>query len=84
MDEAESDAYNELSMGIGRSLVKGTFSHGGDTSDALVVLESVVVGTCLTLIKLGGDEAILEVMMQRARERMAEARLKDIQPEGTA
>lgn len=54
------------------------------TSDVMVLTESVLVGVALACVRLGGDERVLDVIFERARERLAEIRLKDIQTEGHA
>lgn len=52
--------------------------------DALIALEGVVVGTFLMIVRLGGDEPVLDVFADRLRERLAEARLGRIQAGGRA
>lgn len=73
------DAHNEAVQ----RLVKEMWVAANREPEALMVLcESLLVGVCMFTIKLGGDEAVLEVMMERARERLAELRLADLETEG--
>jgi hypothetical protein len=79
-----SRRHNDLAGDLVRQLVQGTIGAGGDATETLVVMESVLVGTCLALVRLGGDEKVLDVLTDGARNRLAELRLKDVIPEGRA
>jgi hypothetical protein len=82
--QAASDLHNELAGKIVASIVRPAYGTRGSLSDVMVLTESVLVGVCLTCVKLGGDEKLLDVMFERARGRLAEIRLKDLQTEGRA
>lgn len=74
--------HNELAGKIVASIVRPPLEAGGDTKDVMVLCESVLVGVALTCIKLGGDEKVLDVMIDAAMERLAEIRLDDLPAAG--
>jgi hypothetical protein len=67
-----------------KAVIKPTLEAGGSFFDVLVLLESIVVGVIMFGIKAGGDEHVLDVLVERIKERLAEQRLKDTDPKGTA
>lgn len=79
---AQTDLHNRLAGQIVASIVKPPLAAGGTETDVLILLESVIVGTVLAIVKLGGDEKVLDVVIERVRERLAEIRLGDIEPRG--
>jgi hypothetical protein len=80
VDQAE--LHNKLAGEIVASIVKPVLEGGGSWSDVLIVTESVVVGISLAGVRLGGDEKMLDIMIDRARQRLAEIRLGDIETVG--
>ena len=76
--------HNQIVGDIVKSIVKPPFAAGGDYRDALVVLESVIVGVLRAGVKSGGDEAVLEALTHNVRERLAQLRLAAAKPEGNA
>lgn len=78
------DLHNRLAGEIVASIVRPAFQVRGSITDIMVLTESVLVGVCLTCVKLGGDERVLDTMMQGVRQRLAEIRLKDLEAEGRA
>ena len=76
--------HNRDAGKIVASIVRPTLEAGGKETDVLVLLESVVTGVLLALVKLGGDEKVLDVFTANVRLRMAALRLKDIKTEGKA
>ena len=80
----QADLHNELAGPIVASIVKPPLEDGGDFTDVLILLESVILGVVMMAVKLGGDEKVLDVVIEGARERLAEARLKDLKAGGTA
>ena len=83
MDEA-TRRHNDLATDLVTRLVRGTIGAGGDVIETLIVLESVVAGVCLTIVRLGGDEVVIDALMERVKARVAKLRLKDIKTEGSA
>lgn len=65
-------------------IVMGPREVGGTFADSLILLESVIAGTVVALSKLGSDENVFDLLMERVRVRIAELRLGDIEPEGSA
>jgi hypothetical protein len=59
-------------------VVSQTKLEGGDEMDVLLLLESVVTGVLSVIVKLGGDEPVLDSFMEGVRQRMAEIRLGDL------
>lgn len=74
--------HNELAGKIVRSIVEPVARNGGTAVDVMVLTESVLVGVTLAMVKLGGDEAVLDTMVENARKRLAEIRLKDLPTKG--
>lgn len=52
--------------------------------DLLVFAETFVVGLFLTIVRLGGDEPVLDVFAEGVRKRLAEVRLGELDPPGQA
>ena len=84
----QSDLHNRIVGDIVRSIVIPPLMAGGDYKSVLVVLESVVAGVLLAMVKLGGDSIVLDTLLEgvkaRVEEIMARERLGLIQPEGSA
>ena len=78
----QSALHNELAGQVVAAIVRPVIEGGGDTTDVMVLAESVIVGVALVCIKLGGDEKVLDLMFDRAKERLAELRLGNIQAQG--
>jgi hypothetical protein len=76
------ELHNQSAGKIVADIVRPTLEAGGETTDVMVLLESVLVGVSLAVIKLGGDDRVLDVVVERARERLTELRLKDIEAQG--
>lgn len=84
----QADLHNRLVGEIVASIVKPPLEHGGDIKDIMVLLESVVAGVLLAAVKLGGDNIVLDVLIEgvkaRATEILASKRLGSIDPAGRA
>jgi hypothetical protein len=65
-------------------IIRPTAKVGGSMSEVLVLLEGIVTGVLTVGIKLGGDEAVLDVFIDGVRKRMAEIRLEMAQVAGSA
>lgn len=79
-----TEHHNKEAPRIVREIVHGPLQAGGDLKSVLVLLESVITGVCLATIKLGGDEPVLDKVMEGAKARLAEARLGNIKTGGRA
>lgn len=75
--ESPADIHNRLSREIVMTIIRETVGAGGTPTQALILTESILVGVTLTLVKLGGDEKVLDVMVDGARQRLAEIRLAE-------
>lgn len=60
-----------------RAIVKPTLDAGGEFTDVLVLLESVVTGVLLFGIKTGGDECAINLLFEGVQKRLAELRQFD-------
>lgn len=80
----QGELHNRLAGQIVASIVKPVIESGGSMIDVMILLESVIVGVSLAAIKFGGDEKILDLTMKRARERLAEIRLGNVETKGTS
>ena len=67
--------HNRLAPQLITDTVQPMLEAGGDVKSVLVLLESVACGVLLAAVKLGGDEAVLDVFQANVRRRLAEARL---------
>jgi hypothetical protein len=63
-------------------IVSDTLRAGGDATDILVMMESLLLGVIMTSVKLGGDEKILDTMVEGVKKRLAEKRLGDLPTAG--
>lgn len=78
----QAELHNRLAGQIVASIVRPPIQAGGSHTDVLVLMESVVVGVMLTCAKLGGDEIVLDVVVDGIKQRLAEARLGPLEPGG--
>lgn len=81
---ALTDIHNQQAGDIVKAIVKPTLEAGGEFTDVLVLLESVVLGVMLMAVKLGGDEIVLDHLVVGVKKRLAEQRLGAIDPAGSA
>ncbi len=80
----QSELHNRLAGEIVKSIVKPPIEAGGDWKDVLVLFESVVVGVTLAVSRIGGDEKVLDTVVEGAKLRLAKIRLGPIETEGKA
>lgn len=78
------ELHNELAGKIVSDIVRPMILEGMTGTQALVLLESVIAGVCLAIVKLGGDEIILDKLMDGVKLRLAEIRLRNIEPWGSS
>jgi len=76
--------HNRSAGELVRQIVRPTIDAGGTMTDVLVLLESVVTGVLELSVKLGGDNAVLDVFAEGVRRRMAELRLADLPTAGAS
>ena len=82
MSDTQSEIHNRLAGQIVASIVKPPLEAGGNLTDVLVLMESVVTGVLSAVVKLGRDGPVLDLFIEGVRERMANIRLKDLPPAG--
>jgi hypothetical protein len=80
----QTEIHNRLAGDIVKQIVRPPLEAGGQFTDVLVVLESVILGVMLVAVKLGGDEIVLDEVVKHVKERLAEQRLSGIDPAGSA
>lgn len=78
------EQHNEAAGAIVTLLIGGVAKAGGSLRDTLVLTESVLVGVMLAIVRLGGDDLVLDELVGRVRQRLAEKRLGGIPVEGAA
>ena len=81
---AQAELHNRMAGEIVKSIVAPVIRSGGGMPQVMVLTESVLVGVALACIRLGGDNRVLDTMVENARLRLAEIRLKDINTGGSA
>lgn len=82
MTEPQNEIHNRVAGEIVKSIVKPPLDAGGGMTDVLIVLESVILGVMLFAVKLGGDDKVLDFLVERVKRRLAEQRLGGIPPAG--
>lgn len=78
----QHEIHNRIAGEIVKQIVRPPLEAGGEFTDVLVVLESVILGVMLVGVKLGGDEIVLDKVMEGVKARLAEQRLGGIEPAG--
>lgn len=81
---SQTEIHNRTAGEIVKAIVRPPLEAGGEFTDVLVILESVIVGVMFVGVKLGGDEKVLDEVVLHVKERLAKARLGGIKPSGTA
>jgi hypothetical protein len=79
-----AEAHNAAMTPALKALAGPILLAGGGGVELMIAAESLIVGVALLCIRLGGDEAVLDVMLAGAKARLAELRLGDVEPEGQA
>jgi hypothetical protein len=82
--KTQSEIHNHVAGEIVKAIVKPPLEAGGQFTDVLVILESVILGVMLMAVKLGGDDKVLDEVVLHVKERLAEQRLGGIEPAGSA
>jgi hypothetical protein len=72
-----TDIHNRDIGPIIRAIVKPTLEAGGSYTEILVLLESVITGVMLFAVKPGGDDVVLEQLVDGVKCRLAEHRAND-------
>lgn len=80
----QAKVHNRIAPKAVEMIVAEPLLAGGGPTDVMVVLETVIVGVCEAVVRLGGDYKVLDVVIAGARQRLAEIRLLPIKPAGSA
>jgi hypothetical protein len=80
-DEAATELHNRLANQIVAQIVNEPIAAGGTISD-VTFCESVLVGVVLGCFELGSDAKVLDLVVGRVKERLAKARLEDLESKG--
>lgn len=78
-----ADDHNKLVARLVHDAVSLPMEAGGTERDVLVVLESVLAGVVLGVTILGGDEVVLDKVVEAAKARMAAIRLAGLPTVGS-
>jgi len=81
-DEAATELHNRLANQIVAQIVNEPIAAGGTISDGMILCESVLAGVVLGCFELGSDAKVLDLVVGRVKERLAKARLEDLEPKG--
>lgn len=82
---SQTELHNKLAGDVVKTIVKTPLEAGGQMSDALVILESVVLGVVLVATKYGYPEDVtLDELTKHVRERLDELRLAAVKTLGSA
>lgn len=71
---AITELHNRLANQIILQIVEEPLAAGGTLSDVMFLCESVLVGVVLGSFEHGADSKMLEILFDRARERIAKMR----------
>jgi hypothetical protein len=80
---AAAERHNRLAKQIVSEIVYALICDGGSMSDVMMLCESVLVGVLLECFKLGDDVKMLDLIVGRVKERLAKARLEDLETKGS-
>lgn len=82
--DAKTTLHNRVAPAALNAIIRPIHEAGGSIEDVLVVLESVIVGVVLYGAKVGGDEIVVDTIMDGVKARLAEQRLGPMSPAGSA
>lgn len=69
-----TELHNRLANQIVSQIVEEPLAVGGTMSDVMFLCESVLVGVVLGCFEHGADSQMLEILFDRARERIVKMR----------
>ena len=75
MEETPSQTHNRLAKEIVNKILTEGFLRQMRSTDVLVLLESILAGTLVGVVKLGGDEIVLEHLMKNTERRIKALRV---------
>lgn len=75
-------SHNQLTNEFVQKIIRETLAAGGTYRDVMIVTESILLGAVLLCVRLGGDERVLDTMVEGVKARLAEARLTNLETAG--
>jgi len=79
---AATELHNRLAKEIVAKIVNEPIMAGGTMADILILCESVLVGVVVECFEVGDDAKILDVLVARAKDRLARTQLEGIETKG--
>lgn len=68
----QSDDHNRIARELFLTFANKTFREGMETTQVMVIMESVLVGVFLVAMREDGDEKVLDLMLQGTKTRVLE------------
>lgn len=82
--EAATELHNRVARQVVAQIINETKAAGGSYSDLLVICESILVGIVVECFRLGHDSKVIDLVFTAAKDRLARARLVDLDAKGTS
>jgi hypothetical protein len=79
---AATELHNRLAKEVVAKIVTEPIAAGGTMADVLILCESVLVGVVVECFQVGSDAKILDMIVARAKDRLARTQLGDIEAKG--
>ena len=76
--------HNRIADDIMKLMLEPITDHEGDYTDVLLLLESIITGIVLGIVKEGSEETVLDKVVETTKKRMAMIRLSEAAPHGNA
>lgn len=81
--ELQTKLHNMIAPEIVATIVKVPLSSGGEPTDCVVILESVICGVLLAVGKAGHDDDLIDSIAVNAKERLVQMRIERAAKETT-
>jgi hypothetical protein len=78
------ELHNQIAAELVSTIIREPVACGGKMSDSLVLLETVIFGVVLFGVKFGGDETVLNSVVDNVKRRLAEHRFAQASVVGRA
>ena len=86
-ENTQTEIHNRLARELTKTIIMTPRDAGGSIVDALVILESVVLGVALAASQMAGEnkaDTVIDLVMAGVKRRLAEMRLKELPVKGRA
>ena len=77
------ELHNRLAKQIVSQIINEPIAAGGTISDVMMLCESVLAGVVLRWFQLGSDVKAFDLIVTRVKERLAKARMEDLETKGS-